>query len=214
MRVELSGKELGIDDLEAVALGAAEVSLEGGAEARIQDARAKVEAALERGRVVYGLNTGVGELRTVVIPKEDITQLQCNLVRSSACAVGEPLAEEVVRGMMMLRANAFATGRSGVRPELVRLLIGMLNSRVHPVVPHQGSVGSSGDLAPLAHVALVVMGEGEAWYQGRRVPGGEALRAAGLSPLRLQAKEGLALINGTQMMTALAGLGLARALRA
>jgi len=214
MKVELNGRELRIEDLLSVAKGAAEAALDPEAEERLRACRQVVESVVARGRTAYGLNTGVGEFRTVVIPPEKIVQLQKNLIRSSACAVGPPLPEEVVRGMMLLRANAFATGRSGVRPELVRLLLDMLNHRVHPLVPRQGSVGSSGDLAPLAHIALVLMGEGEALFDGRRVPGASALEAAGLQPLELQAKEGLALINGTQMMTSMGALYLARALRA
>lgn len=211
MRVELNGQELRVEDVEAVAKGAAEVGLDPDVEQRIVAGRRTLEAAAQRGKTLYGVNTGVGEFRTTIIPPDRILELQRNLIRSSACAVGPPLPEEVVRAMMLLRANAFATGRSGVRLELVLLLIDMINSRLHPVVPRQGSVGSSGDLAPLAHIGLVLMGEGEASFQGAIVPGASALHAAGLAPLELQAKEGLAIINGTQMMTAIGALSLARA---
>ncbi|HUL38808.1 MAG TPA: histidine ammonia-lyase [Methanomassiliicoccales archaeon] len=214
MRVEVDGRELRVEDVVAVALGAAEVALGSDAERRIEAGRRTLESVVQRGRITYGVNTGFGEFRTTVIAPDKVLELQRNLIRSSACAVGEPLPEEVVRAMMLLRANALATGRSGVRLEMVGLLLQMLNRRVHPVVPRQGSVGSSGDLAPLAHIGLVMIGEGEAFFQGRRVPGNEALNAAELAPTVLQAKEGLAMINGTQMMTAIGALSLHRAMRA
>jgi histidine ammonia-lyase len=214
MRVEIDGQELRVEDVVAVALGAAEVGLDAEAERRIGSGRSTLESVMKKGRTTYGVNTGFGEFRTTIIPPDKVLELQRNLIRSSACAVGVPLPEEIVRAMMLLRANALATGRSGVRTELVGLLLQLLNQRVHPVVPRQGSVGSSGDLAPLAHIGLVLMGEGEAWYQGRKVPGAVALEAAGLAPLQLQAKEGLAMINGTQMMTAIGALYLYRAMRA
>jgi histidine ammonia-lyase len=214
MRVEIDGQELRVEDVVAVAMSAADVGLDAEAESRIEAGRKTLETVMQRGRTHYGVNTGVGEFRTTVIPPEKVLELQRNLIRSSACAVGEPLPEEVVRAMMLLRANAFATGRSGVRLEMVELLLQMLNRRVHPTVPRQGSVGSSGDLAPLAHIGLVLMGEGEAWFKARRMPGAAALGAAGLAPIELQAKEGLAMINGTQMMTAIGALFLHRAMRA
>jgi len=214
MRVEIDGQELRVEEVVAVAMGAAEVAMSPVAEQRIVGGRQALEAVMQRGKTYYGVNTGVGEFRTTFIPQDKVLELQRNLIRSSACAVGEPLPEEVVRAMMLLRANAFATGRSGVRLELAELLLRMLNCRLHPLVPRQGSVGSSGDLAPLAHIGLVLMGEGEAWFQGRKVSGAEALQAADLKPIVLQAKEGLAIINGTQMMTAIGALYLYRAMRA
>jgi histidine ammonia-lyase len=213
MRVEIDGRELRVEDVVPVAMGAAEVSLAADAKRRVVEGREALEAVMLRGKTHYGINTGVGEFRTTVIPHDKVLELQRNLVRSSACAVGEPLPEEVVRAMMLLRANAFATGRSGVRLEMVELLLRMLDRRVLPFVPRQGSVGSSGDLAPLAHIGLVLIGEGEAWFQGKKVPGAVALEAAGLEPIVLQAKEGLAMINGTQMMTAIGALSLHRAMR-
>ena len=144
-------------------------------------------------------------------PATNLPQLQINLVRSHAGGVGDPLAEAEARAMLLLRANVLAKGFSGVRPELLELLVGMLNAGVHPVIPEKGSVGASGDLAPLAHLALVVVGEGEAFYRGERIAGAEALRRAGLTALQLTAKEGLALLNGTQAMTAVGALRRARA---
>ncbi len=139
--------------------------------------------------------------------------LQRNLVRSHACGLGEPLPEDAVRAMLLLRANVLAKGFSGVRPELIEALLALLNHRMHPVIPSRGSVGASGDLAPLAHLALAVMGEGEVFFHGRRLPAAFALLQAGFKPVTLEAKEGLALLNGTQAITAVGSLALARALR-
>ena len=164
-------------------------------------------------QTVYGVNTGFGKLSDVRIPGGKLAQLQINLVRSHAGGVGQPLSEGESRAMLLLRANVLAKGFSGCRTELVELLVALLNAGVHPVIPEKGSVGASGDLAPLAHLALVVIGEGEAFYRGERMPGAEALRRAGLQPLPLAAKEGLALLNGTQAMTAVGALAVARALR-
>ena len=171
--------------------------------------RAVVEGIVADGRTAYGVTTGFGDLADVRIEPEQTAELQRNLVRSHAAGVGDPLPAEVVRAMLLLRANALAVGLSGVRPEVVQLLVGMLNATVHPLVPSRGSVGASGDLAPLAHLALVLIGEGEAWVDDAGPgPGGEALERAGLTPLTLEAKEGLALLNGTQLMGALAALAL------
>ncbi len=177
------------------------------------DARAVVERAAAGTEAAYGINTGFGKLAEVRVRPEDVEQLQQNLVRSHCCGVGEPLAEADVRGMLLLRANVLAKGLSGVRLEVADLLVAMLNRRIHPVVPERGSVGASGDLAPLAHLALTLTGEGEVQVDYQRRPAAEALAAAGLRPLRLQAKEGLALLNGTQAMASLGGLSLARAQR-
>jgi histidine ammonia-lyase len=170
--------------------------------------RAVIERAVAEGETVYGVNTGFGDLADVRIEPGQTAELQRNLVRSHAAGVGEPLPAEVVRALLLLRANGLAVGLSGVRPCLVDLLCGMLTAGVHPVVPSRGSVGASGDLAPLAHVALVLIGEGEVAAESGPIPGGEALHSAGLEPIELQAKEGLALLNGTQLMTGLAVLAL------
>jgi histidine ammonia-lyase len=208
----VAGKGLGIEELALVAEQRAVVQLTAEARGRMASSRRALEEVVRRGKVTYGVNTGVGEFRTVVISEDKLAELQRNLLRSSACGVGPELPQAVVRAMMLLRANAFATGESGVRPELVDILVEMLNRGVHPIVPRQGSVGSSGDLAPLAHISLVIIGEGEAHYQGERLGGREALKRAGLAPLELRAKEGLALINGTQLMTSIGALSLRRSL--
>jgi histidine ammonia-lyase len=163
--------------------------------------------------VVYGVNTGFGKLSDVRIPQSDLRQLQLNLVRSHACGIGNPLSEAEVRAMILLRANVLALGFSGVRLEIVQLLCEMINRHVYPVVPEKGSVGASGDLSPLAHLALTLIGEGEAFFETERMPSAEALRRAQLTALQLEAKEGLALLNGTQAMHAVGGLALSRAQR-
>jgi histidine ammonia-lyase len=175
--------------------------------------RRLVEEVLASREVVYGINTGFGKLCQVVIPSGQIQRLQRNLVVSHAAGVGRPLPVEAVRAMMLLRANVLAKGCSGVRPQVVQHLVTMLNEGVHPVVPEQGSVGASGDLAPLAHVALTLLGVGRVELRGRRMSAARALKRIGLSPLKLEAKEGLALTNGTQAMTALGALALLRAER-
>jgi histidine ammonia-lyase len=209
----LDGASLGLDDLEAVALRGRAVALGPAARAAMTAARKVVEEAVAQGRVVYGVTTGFGSFAAVHVPRERLRPLQLNLVRSHAAGVGEPLDEAATRALMLLRANVLAKGRSGIRPEVVDLLLAMLNLRVHPVIPAQGSVGASGDLAPLAHLALALIGEGEARVDGRPAAAREALAGAGLRPVTLEAKEGLALINGTQLITAVAGLALAEALR-
>jgi histidine ammonia-lyase len=210
--VVLDGESLRLEDVGRVIEGEA-VQLSGAARARMEASRLVVEDILRQRRPVYAVSTGVGNLCTVAIPAEDIRALQRNIVRSHAAGVGPAVGEDVVRAMLLLRANALASGYSGVRPALVDTLVSMLNRRVHPVVPEQGSLGASGDLAPLAHLALVVMGEGEAFFQGERLAGGEAMRRAGIPPLALEPKEGIALINGTQFMSALGTLFLLEAER-
>jgi histidine ammonia-lyase len=205
--VEIDGASLTLEQTAAVADGA-EVKLSPQARERVMRARRFVEEIIERGEVVYGINTGFGALSDVVIPQAELRQIQVNLVRSHSCGVGEPLSERVVRAMILQRANVLAKGYSGCRPIVIETLIQMLNAGVHPLIPSRGSVGASGDLAPLAHLALVVIGEGEAIYKGERMPGGQAMRRAGVSPLALEAKEGLALLNGTQAMTAVGSLAL------
>ena len=193
--------------------GFAPVALAASARQAVARARAVVDAAVARGAVVYGVNTGFGNFADVVIPASELQQLQQNLVRSHSAGVGAPLGEAETRALMLLRANVLARAFSGVREETLDLLLGMLNARVHPVIPSQGSVGASGDLAPLAHLALALIGEGHCRQGDRVVPSGDALATAGLRPVRLEAKEGLALINGTQLMTAVGGLALAEAER-
>jgi histidine ammonia-lyase len=206
--IRLTGHDLAIKDVVAVARRNEPAGLERGA-ARAVDAAAKyVRQLVASPEPVYGVTTGFGDLATVRVSPEDARQLQRNLVRSHAVGTGEPLPEEVVRAILLLRANTLAAGRSGVRTETIELLTDMLGRGVVPVIPEHGSVGASGDLAPLAHLALVLMGEGEAFYEGERCAGADALRRADLKPLTLEPKEGLSLINGTQVMTALACLAL------
>jgi histidine ammonia-lyase len=209
----LDGQALTLGEIEGVAIGRCAVEVAPAALRRVAESRGLIERILGAGETVYGVNTGFGKLADVRIPGDRLAELQINLVRSHAGGVGEPLAEAESRAMVALRANVLAKGFSGVRPELLELLVAMLNAGVHPVIPEKGSVGASGDLAPLAHLALVVVGEGEAFHRGERVAGAEALRRAGLKPLELTAKEGLALLNGTQAMTAVGALAVSRAQR-
>ncbi len=209
----LDGAGLTLAGLESVALRRQPVALATTAREAVVRARRVVDDAVARGQVVYGVNTGFGNFSDVVIPADRLRDLQLNLIRSHSAGVGEPLGEAATRGLMLLRANVLAKGFSGVRPETLDLLIAMINAGIHPVIPSQGSVGASGDLAPLAHLALALVGEGTCAVGGRVVPSAEALAAAGLKPVTLEAKEGLALINGTQLMTAVAGLALAEAWR-
>ena len=206
----LTGNDLRIDDVWEVAVQRAPVGLADEARARMEAARALVEGA---GEHTYGVNTGFGRFVSESIPDEQAEELQLRLLRSHACGVGEPYPADVVRAAMLLRANALAKGYSGARVETVELLIECLNRGVLPRVPSRGSVGASGDLAPLAHLALPLVGEGQAWFEGALRPGGDALAAAGLEPVRLGAKEGLSLINGTQFMAAMGALALVRAWR-
>ncbi|HMS03246.1 MAG TPA: histidine ammonia-lyase [Gemmatimonadaceae bacterium] len=206
---ELDGRSLTRDVLEAVADGRCRVTLHAEAEARMERTRRVVEAAVASGAPVYGVNTGFGKLSEVAIARDDLAALQRNLVRSHAAGIGEPLPVREVRAMMLLRANVLATGYAGARPVLVQLLLDMLAAGVTPVVPERGSVGASGDLAPLAHLALVLIGEGRARFGSADGTGAEMLARAGLAPVTLEAKEGLALINGTQAHTAVAALATA-----
>ncbi len=212
----LLGQDIRLVELAEVACRGRRVALCAQARAAVERARGAVEAIVAAGDdapAVYGINTGFGALAETRIDAGDIATLQRNLVRSHACGVGPDLSEPQVRAMMVLRAQVVARGHSGVRIEVVDLLIDMLNAGVHPRIPSQGSVGASGDLAPLAHLALVLMGEGEAHYAGQLLAGGEALSRAGLAPLELAAKEGISLINGTQLMTAIGALALQQALQ-
>jgi len=203
MTMELTGHDLTLDAVERVAAGGEDVTLSGKAREAVRSSRRVIENILSRDEVVYGINTGFGNFRNVVISPGDLEQLQVNLIRSHAAGVGESFPEDVVRAILLLRINALASGYSGVDPRTLDALVSLLNAGVHPVVPVKGSVGASGDLAPLAHVALVLIGEGEAYYRGKKVSGGAALESAGLSPVALHPKDGLALINGTQVVSAL-----------
>jgi histidine ammonia-lyase len=207
-RIQIDGESLTLDLLYSIALDGAEVELSQQARERMNASRVVVERLIESNVAVYGVNTGFGKMASVRISREQIRTLQTNLVRSHACGVGAPLSEPEVRAMLTLRANAIAKGFSGVRPVVAETLCTMLNKRVHPVIPCQGSVGASGDLTPLAHLAQVAIGEGEVISQVRKMSGAEAMRNAGIAPLVLEAKEGLALLNGTQAMLALLALGL------
>jgi len=209
----LDGQPLTLAEIEAVSVTSRAVAIAEPAKDRIAKSRAVIEEILAAGQTVYGVNTGFGKLSDVRIPPDKLAELQINLVRSHAGGVGQPLSEAESRAMLLLRANVLAKGFSGVRPAVPELLVAMLNAGVHPVVPEKGSVGASGDLAPLAHLALVAVGEGEAFYRGERISGAEALRRAAIEPLQLTAKEGLALLNGTQAMTAVGVLAVSRARR-
>ncbi|HXN00233.1 MAG TPA: histidine ammonia-lyase [Candidatus Dormibacteraeota bacterium] len=211
MSVELTGSDLTFAELYAVAQRGENVSVANAATEKMKLSRAVVDKVVASGDTAYGINTGFGKLASVRISAEQVRQLQVNLVRSHCCGVGAPLSEVETRAMMLLRANALAKGFSGVRPVVVETLCAMLNGNVHPVIPSQGSVGASGDLAPLAHLAAVMIGEGRADYQGKVMAGSEALRNAGLAPVALEAKEGLSLLNGTQGMLALLSLALLEA---
>src|SRR6266699_900197 len=206
--MELSGSPLSLEEIASVAYGREPVQVAASARPRVLASRKVVDDIVTRDAVVYGVNTGFGKLADVRIPVDEIGALQLNLVRSHACGIGPPLSEPEVRAMMLLRANVLALGFSGIRPEVIELLCEMLNQRVHPVVPEKGSVGASGDLAPLAHLALSLLGEGEAFFAGRRMESGEALKRATLKPLKLKAKEGLALLIDTLAMHAVGGLSI------
>jgi histidine ammonia-lyase len=221
--VLLDGDTLTLEEVLAVAAGSARADVSPDARERVRRARALIEARLEDGEAHYGINTGFGTLAEVRIPREDLERLQRNLVLSHAAGIGAPLPLPEARALMLLRANVLAKGASGIREETLDLLVAMLERGVVPVVPERGSVGASGDLAPLAHLALVLIGEGEAFLSApgpggsprapELLPGREALRRVGLAPVVLQAKEGLALVNGTQAMAAVGTLALLRAER-
>lgn len=211
--MELTGDPLSLTQIADVAIGGAKLSIAESAHARIHASRRVIEEILKSDAVVYGINTGFGRLADVQIDRGDVRQLQLNLVRSHACGIGNPLSEPEVRAMMLLRANVLTLGFSGIRLEVLELLSELLNRGVHPMIPEKGSVGASGDLAPLAHLSLALIGEGEAFYNGTRMPTGHALTRAGLKPVTLEAKEGLALLNGTQAMHSVGGLALLRAKR-
>ena len=210
-RLLLDGDTLTLEEIREVAAGRARIELAPAALERVERARALVDRTAAGDVPTYGINTGFGTLSEVRIDRKDLRTLQRNLLVSHAAGVGQPLPLAEARALLLLRANVLAKGHSGVRPRTLQLALEMLNRDVVPVVPERGSVGASGDLAPLAHLALVLIGEGEAFWKGERLPGAEALRRAGLEPVVLEAKEGLTLVNGTQAMTAVGTLTLLRA---
>ncbi len=199
---------LSIDLLLEVARNGAQTVVAKEALARADNGRRALERLMKKKTVIYGVNTGFGALSNYPIPTEDLKQLQTNLVRSHAASVGKPLPSDVVRAMMLLRANTLLKGNSGIRPEIVSTIVRLLNKEIHPYIPEKGSVGASGDLSPLSHMALVLIGEGRAEFRGRWVSGRDALKTSGSPALELEAKEGLALNNGTQQMVAMGGLCL------
>ncbi len=211
--MDLSGQALTLEQIAAVSRGELDVVLAPDARTRMQASRDVIESVIRERRIVYGVNTGFGKLSDVHIPLSDIETLQLNLVRSHSCGVGNPLSIPETRAMMLLRANVLALGKSGCRIQIVETLLRMLERGVHPVIPEKGSVGASGDLAPLAHLALAMIGEGECLFRGERAPSADALQAAGIAPVRLGAKEGLALLNGTQAMAAVGALSVYRGRR-
>lgn len=204
--VTINGFDLKLEDVVAVARYNKKVELSSEAVERVKIARKVVEDFVEEGKIVYGITTGFGKFSDVAISKEETTDLQRNLIISHSCGVGNPFEEEIVRGIMLLRINALAKGNSGIRMSTLNTLLEMLNKGVHPVIPEKGSLGASGDLAPLAHMVLPMLGEGQAIYEGERMSGKDAMEKAGIATIDLGAKEGLALINGTQVMTSVGAL--------
>ncbi|MED4908563.1 histidine ammonia-lyase [Brevibacillus centrosporus] len=200
--MKMDGNHLQIEDVVAIARGGARIELTKEAIENVRRSRSMVDRMVEEQRVIYGITTGFGKFSDVMISGEDVSKLQENLIMSHACGMGDPYPVEVVRGILALRINALAKGYSGIREETLLHLVELCNRGVHPIIPQQGSLGASGDLAPLAHMVLVMLGKGEAEVNGQRLSGKDALEQVGLAPIRLQAKEGLALINGTQAMTA------------
>lgn len=211
MSVTITGNTLTLEQLYDVAVNHASIALHPESVEKVKKCRAYVEQVVAENRVVYGLTTGFGKFATIRIPTDQIEELQTNLILSHATAVGAYLSQAETRAIMLLRINVLANGHSGIRLETLQTLIDMLNAGIHPCIPEKGSVGASGDLAPLSHLALVLLGKGKAVYQGEEMPGGEAMRLAGLEPVILKAKEGLALNNGTQVMTGIAALALLKA---
>ncbi len=216
MDIILNGRDLTLEQVIRVARYGAQARLSDDASAAVRRARDYVDKKLGDGAVIYGLTTGFGKFSDTLVAPGDVAQLQRNLIISHACGMGGALPSEVVRAAMLLRCNALSRGNSGIRPQTLDTLVRMLNRGVHPIVPEKGSLGASGDLAPLAHIVLVMLGEGEAEYRGEVMPGAKAMEAAGIPAVELAAKEGLALINGTQIMTAIGciaafdGLALAK----
>src|SRR5882757_6744474 len=208
--IDLDGCSLTLEDVVAAAEGVEHVQIAPTALLRMHASRKEVEDALGGTAPVYALNTGVGLLANIRLADSEIEAMQVNLIRSHCCGVGTPLSEPVVRGMMLIRANVLAKGHSGIRPIVGERICDLLNHQITPIVPSRGSVGASGDLAPLAHIALVLIGEGQAEYQGEVLPGRVCLERAGLKPLVLMGKEGISLLNGTQAMLSIGCLQLSR----
>ncbi|MDQ7095989.1 histidine ammonia-lyase [Desulfosporosinus sp. PR] len=206
--VELDGESLTLEQVIAVARYGAKAVLKSSAQEKVRKSREFVDQLIRDNKSVYGITTGFGMFSNVVISTDDAKKLQRNLIMSHSAGVGEPLPAEVVRGILLLRANALAKGFSGIRLSTLETLLNVLNAGVIPVIPEKGSLGASGDLAPLSHMVLVLLGEGEAFYRGKRLKGSEALALAGIEPVALEGKEGLALINGTQIMTSIAALAV------
>jgi len=211
--LKISGDKLSLSDFYAVVLERQPVHFSEVAEKKMNRSRRLVGKILSEGEAVYGVNTGFGKLARERISNSEIQQLQVNLIRSHACGAGPPLSEAAVRGMLLLRAQVLAMGHSGVRPLIVARLVEILNCNLYPFIPSRGSVGACGDLIPLAHLALLLLGEGEAFFEGERLPGAQALKRAGIQPVTLEAKEGLSLVNGTQAALSLGLLALHRAER-
>jgi histidine ammonia-lyase len=206
--ISIYGDRLTFQQFAEVVFKKAPIELSDCAIEQMEASQKYVSKLLGEGKAVYGISTGFGKLCDVLIAPEEVHDLQHNLIKSHACGVGDPLPESVVRGMMLLRINALAKGFSGIRPSIVQMLTSLLNHEVHPIIPSQGSLGASGDLAPLSHMCLPLLGLGEVIHRGNRVPAKEALKKLGLEPIRLEAKEGLALINGTQMMCSIGALAV------
>ncbi|MFB0514609.1 MAG: histidine ammonia-lyase [Candidatus Bathyarchaeia archaeon] len=205
-KVYVNGETLTIEDVVVVARHNAKAEIPKKVRDKVKKCRRFLEQLVREKRVVYGVTTGFGALGNITIPPRDLRELQSNLIRSHSAGVGKPLDKDLVRAMMLLRVNTLAKGYSGIRLETLETLVRMLNECVHPIVPEKGSVGASGDLAPLSHMTLVLMGEGQAEYKGKVMSGREAMRKAGIQPVKLDFKEGVALNNGTQFMTAIAAL--------
>ena len=203
MAIIINGKQLTAEQVIRAARFDEEVEISQEARAAVKKARDYVDKKLEQGAIIYGLTTGFGKFSDTFISKEEAADLQRNLIISHTCAMGAPLPRQTVRAIMLLRCNALARGNSGIRPSTLDTLLEMLNKGVHPQIPEKGSLGASGDLAPLAHMVLTLIGEGKAEYQGNVMESRKAMELAGIQPVQLAAKEGLALINGTQVMTAI-----------
>ncbi|WP_227936041.1 histidine ammonia-lyase [Alkalihalobacillus deserti] len=201
--VTLNGQTLTFPEVRRVLFDREQVTASEESMKKVQASRKAVEKIVADEKIVYGITTGFGKFSDVYIGKDDVENLQLNLIRSHACGIGDPFPEVVSRAMVLLRANALLKGYSGVRPVVIERLLDLVNKEIHPIIPQQGSLGASGDLAPLSHLALVLIGEGEVFYKGERIPGIDALTKEGIFPITLTAKEGLALINGTQAMTAM-----------
>jgi len=209
--LKIDGYNLTLEELKKVACEDEKIELSEASQQKVTKCRKYIEKIIAENKTVYGLTTGFGKFASIKIPPDQIDELQQNLILSHATGVGNLLPKEEVRAIMLLRINVLAKGHSGIRLQTLQTLIDMLNMQIHPCIPEKGSVGASGDLAPLSHLALVLLGKGEAEYQGKIMPGAEAMAQAGLKPIKLKAKEGLALNNGTQVMTGIAALALLKA---